>query len=185
MLFRLKPMKKSICILFSFFLFSCSPQITGNNLSGNNQIEKNKQKKFFHYEEKLNVGLNVSFNYPEELIVERIENGICIHDKKITEESKIISDSKWSIWFYNAREETIDNLIISEKSLLNENIQVRRDSFFINNTYAIQINYINKESKIIKQNIYLNKSGAIIEINNNGVPDKDFEIFSHSFKIED
>lgn len=70
-----------------------------NNPSGNSRIEKNKQRKFAHYKERLNVGLIISFNYPEELKIDRIENGICIHDKNIINESEIISQSNGAFGF--------------------------------------------------------------------------------------
>ncbi len=138
------------------------------------------------YRDTVNFGFVISFKYPENLVVENIQNGKCIGDKIENPENDITNSMKWCIWMQDTSDYKNEHFIAIEKSIFKGQVSEKRDTININNTKAIRVilQSTNKKEPY-RQMIYLKKYSTLFEIINNYGEDKDFETFYKSLTIDE
>jgi len=143
--------------------------------------------KWLKYQESFETGFQIEFIYPENLALAGIVDNCRCFDKKnnIKYDSLgelIITPRIWLICLQDSIGYSIEDLIKSNESTINEKYKTYRDSININNVESQRITLIGETT--YKQLIYLFKYSTLFELTNNKkTTSKDFEHFCESFSI--
>jgi len=170
-------------------LFSCSTTSTESN-QDKIESENSRKYKWTTYCDTVNVGFILTFKYPDNLVAESIENGRCVGEPIIIEDSLADSDvtntMRWCVWMNDTTDaNSIDTLISSQKYFFKGKVTEERDFVMLNDIKALRVTFISDNpADPYRQMIYLKKYSILFEIINNYKPDKDFETFYNSVTID-
>ena len=177
-------------LLFLFEFISCTTATTEEKQTEQISNEKatTKNFKWKTYIDTVNVGFVLTFQYPDNLVAESIENGRCVGEPiKIDSiaDSDVTNTMRWCVWMNDTTEsQPIDSLIHSEKYFFKGHVTEQRETIIVHDRKAIRVTLTSdNKNDHYKQMIYLKKYSTIFEIINNYSADKDFEAFYNSLTI--
>lgn len=176
--------------LFLLGLFSCSTSKTEEKQSNqfSNDSTTTQNIKWRTYIDTVDVGFVLTFQYPDNLVAESIENGRCVGEpiKPEVVDGSVTNSMRWSIWMQDTSDFPIEHFISSEKSIFKGQVTELRDTININKSKAIRVTLkSDNKNDPYRQMIYLKKYSTLFEIINNYGEDKDFETFYNSLTIDE
>lgn len=179
-------------LLFLFGLYSCATPTTEEKQSAkfSNEQTTAQNFKWKTYIDTVNVGFILTFQYPDNLVAESIENGRCVGEPikmDSAADSDVTNTMRWCVWMNDTTEsQPIDSLIHSEKYFFKGHVTELRETVTIHDTKAIRVTLTSdNKNDPYRQMIYYKKYSTLFEIINNYGADKDFEIFYNSLTINE
>jgi len=156
-----------------FILISCKNE--KKNKDQETAIIDNKPMK--GYKERINDTFDLYFQYPNHLIISRIDNGICISDVFLEPETYNEKKVSMCLWMQSQLDNTIESLISERKSKEPKNVIESRESCKWKNI-DITVVLLKNENKISQKLIYFTKFDALFEV----IIIKDFETMNTIFE---
>lgn len=190
-------MKYSIIPLFTLFFVACSApnkkdskQIQESTVEIKPGLQTNitTDPQWLTYVDTMD-NFVVSYKYSKNYISEHMENAECI-GKPIKDVDawprNTMNCSMWMDDIADGNVRSIDTLIQYAVDQLKENAQQSRDTITIADVKGLRVIFTGEGSreKILKQKIFFTKFNTFFEIVNDSLPEKDFQVFINSLKIE-
>ncbi|MES2591045.1 MAG: hypothetical protein V4608_04085 [Bacteroidota bacterium] len=178
-------------LLFLLELFSCPTATTEEKQTAqfSNEATATKNFKWKTYIDTVNIGFVLTFQYPDNLVAESIENGRCVGEpiKPEVVDGSVTNTMRWCVWMNDTTEsQPIDSLIHSEKYFFKGHVTELRETITVQGIKAIRVTLTSdNKNDPYRQIIYLKKHSTLFEIINNYSADKDFEIFYKSFTVNE
>ena len=167
--------------------FTLTTIISSSGQVSNDINKDGKELNWTMYQDTVNIGFVLSFEYPNNLVAESIENARCV-GVPFTDhnfDSDVTNSMQWCIWMEDTTNFPMEKNIAAEKSLLKGQVSEKRDTIIIDNVKAIRVCFTSTNpDDPYRQIIYLKKYSTMFEIINRVYETcNHFETFCNSLKI--